>query len=179
MEQVKILVIYDSVTGNVELMAHSVAEGAMEADASVALKRVEEVNPNELGSYDGFAFGSPTHYGLMSLKMSEFFNHSLGKYWGKLKYKVAVAFTSSGGLSGGNEMALLSLIGAILNFGMMTFGVPDYVAPGVTLHYGAVAIGKPDDANLKACRLLGKKLVEHVKIIKAGIKSLDENDINL
>lgn len=174
MEQVKVLVVYDSVTGNVELMAHAVAEGAREAGASVTLKRIEEIDPDELGFYDGFAFGSPTHYGLMSLKMSEFFNRNLGKHWGKLKYRVAVAFTSSGGLSGGNEMALLSLIGAILNFGMMTFGVPDYVSPGVTLHYGAVALGKPDGVALKACKLLGKRLVEHVKVVKAGIKDLEQ-----
>ncbi len=172
MGSIRILVVYDSVTGNVERMAYAVAEGAREAGAIVTVNRVEEVDPDKIESYDGFAFGSPTHYGVMSERMSAFFHQKLSGYWGKLKYKVAVAFSSSGGLGGGNEMALLSLLSAILNFGMMTFGVPDYVAPGVTLHYGAVAIGKPDKNSLKACRLLGKKLVEHVKVIKAGIESL-------
>ncbi len=174
MKPVKILVVYDSVTGNVEKMAYAVAEGARKAGATVTINRVENVDPNEIGSYDGFAFGSPTHYGVMSKKMSEFFNQKFSGYWGKLKNKVAVAFSSSGGLGGGNEMALLSLISVILNFGMMTFGIPDYVAPGVTLHYGAVAIGKPDENSLKACRLLGRRLVEHVKVIKAGLMSLGQ-----
>jgi len=168
MARVKILVVYDSVTGNVEKMARAVAEGAREAGAEVKLARVDEVDVDEVPQYDGYAFGSPTHCGTMSTKMNEFFNKKLIKYWGRLGYKVAVAFTSSGGLGGGNEFTLLSLISAIINFGMITFGVPDYVAPGVTLHYGAVAIGTPDENSLKACKLLGRKLVEHVEVIKKG-----------
>ena len=171
-EAVRILVVYDSWTGNVERMAYAVAEGAREAGAEVKVVKVDDVNVDEVPNYDGYAFGSPTHCGTMSYKMNYFFNKQLIKYWGKLKYKVAVAFTSSGGLGGGNEMALLSLISTILNFGILTFGVPDYVARGVTLHYGAVAVGKPDENALKACRLLGRRLVEHVRVVKAGLKAL-------
>lgn len=171
-EVAKILVIYDSWTGNVERMAYAVAEGAREAGAEVKVVKVDDVDVEEVPVYDGYAFGSPTHCGTMSYKMNYFFNKQLIKYWGKLKYKVAVAFTSSGGLGGGNEVALLSLVSTILNFGMMTFGVPDYVAHGVTLHYGAVAVGKPDENALKACRLLGRRLVEHVKVVKAGLRAL-------
>jgi NAD(P)H dehydrogenase (quinone) len=78
----------------------------------------------------------------MSAKMNDFFNNKLHKHWGKLGYKVAVAFTSSGGLGGGNEITLMSILSVILNLGMITFGVPDYVSENVTLHYGAVSIKK-------------------------------------
>jgi len=169
MEQVKTLIVYDSVTGNVEAMAQAVAEGARSAGALVTLKRVEEVEVDEIPSYDAFAFGSPTHCGTMTAKMNEFFNQKMIEHWDKLKYKVAVAFTSSGGLGGGNEMTLLSLISVIINFGLMTFGVPDYVSPGITLHYGAVAIGEPDERCLKACELLGRRLVEHAEVIRDGL----------
>jgi len=169
MEQVKTLIVYDSVTGNVKAMAQAVAEGARSAGALVTLKRVEEVEVDEIPSYDAFAFGSPTHCGTMTAKMNEFFNQKMIEHWGKLKYKVAVAFASSGGLGGGNEMTLLSLISVIINFGLMTFGVPDYVSPGITLHYGAVAIGEPDESCLKACELLGRRLVEHAEVIRDGL----------
>jgi len=46
------------------------------------------------------------------------------------------------------------------------------VAPGVTLYYGAVAIGKPDENLLKACRLLGRRLVEYARVVKAGLRAL-------
>ena len=169
MEPVRLLVVYDSQTGNVEAMARAVAEGARDAGATARASRVDEVQVDEIPTYDAFAFGSPTHCGTMTAKMNEFFNQRMMEYWGKLKYRVAAAFTSSGGLSGGNEMTLLSLTSAIMNFGMITFGIPDYVAPGVTLHYGAIALGKPDSDSLKACRLLGRRLVEHAEVIKAGL----------
>ena len=44
MGEVKILVVYDSLTGNVESMAEAVAEGCMEAGASVDLRKVDDVD---------------------------------------------------------------------------------------------------------------------------------------
>lgn len=169
MVDVKVLIVYDSITGNVEAMANAVREGIVERGATVAIKNADEVDTDTISSYDAYAFGSPTHCGTMSAKMNDFFNNKLHKLWGKLDYKVAVAFTSSGGLGGGNEITLLSLLSVILNFGMLTFGVPDYVSKDVTLHYGAVSIQKPNEDALNACRLLGRKLVEHTMIIKKGL----------
>ena len=170
MDSVKILVAYDSLTGNVEKMANAVAEGAREENGVVDVCRVEDVDLDKVSGYDGFAFGCPTHCGTLSLKMNEFINTRLHKrYWGKLYGKVGVAFTSSGGLGGGNEVVLMSLLSVILNFGMITFGIPDYVSRDVTLHYGAVSIKTPDEDALAACRLLGDKLVEYCGIVKRGL----------
>jgi hypothetical protein len=52
---------------------------------------------------------------------------------------------------------------------MLTFGIPDYVSKDVTLHYGAVSIKKPNLDALNACKLLGRKLVEHTAVIKKGL----------
>jgi NAD(P)H dehydrogenase (quinone) len=163
---VNVLIVYDSITGNVEAMANAVKEGVEAGGGNVTLLSTDEVETGSLASYDAYAFGSPTHCGTMSAKMNDFFNNKLHKHWGKLGYKVAVAFTSSGGLGGGNEITLLSLLSVILNFGMITFGVTDYVSEKVTLHYGAVSIQEPDLASLDACRLLGRKLVEHARVVK-------------
>jgi len=70
METVNILVAYDSLTGNVEAMAHAVAEGCRESGASVDVTRADEVDPETIQGYDAFAFGSPTHCGTMSVKMN-------------------------------------------------------------------------------------------------------------
>ena len=170
MDSVRVLVAYDSLTGNVEKMAQAVAEGAREQGGVVEVRRVEEVDLDKVSGYDGLAFGCPTHCGIMSVKMNEFINTRLHKrYWGKLYGKVGVAFTSSGGLGGGNEVVLMSLLSVILNFGMITFGIPDYVSRDVTLHYGAVSIKTPDEDALAACKLLGRRLVEYCGIIKRGL----------
>jgi NAD(P)H dehydrogenase (quinone) len=170
-EKIRILVAYDSYTGNTEKMAEAVAEGARLAGAEVSLKKVSEVTAKDFMENDGFAFGTPTHCGIMSVKMNELFTKVAMPAWGKMKGKVGVAFSSSGGFGGGNEMACLSIILAMLNYGLLVFGVPDYVAPGVTLHYGAVSVGRPDEEALKACRLLGEKLVEYASIVKMGMSN--------
>ncbi|MEM2056798.1 MAG: flavodoxin domain-containing protein [Thermoproteota archaeon] len=169
--KIRILVAYDSHTGNTEKMAEAVAEGARKAGAEVSLKKVSEVTVEDLLENDGFAFGTPTHCGTMSIRMNEFFTKKAMPVWGRMRGKVGVAFSSSGGLGGGNEVACLSIILAMLNYGMLVFGVPDYVAPGVTLHYGAVSVGKPDEEALKACRLLGERLVEYASIVKKGVST--------
>jgi NAD(P)H dehydrogenase (quinone) len=170
MDTVRVLVVYDSLTGNVEDMAKAVAEGVMATGGVADVRRTGEVELDTVPTYDAYAFGSPTHCGTMSIKMNEFFNRDLhSRYWGKLRYKVATAFTSSGGLGGGNEMTLWAILSAILNFGMITFGIPDYVSKDVTLHYGPVAIKKPVEHSLDACRLMGRRLVEHAKVIKLGL----------
>jgi hypothetical protein len=51
---------------------------------------------------------------------------------------------------------------------MVTFGVPDYVANGVTLHYGAVTIKTPDTDAVSACQRLGHRLVDHAGVLKRG-----------
>ncbi|MDW8033670.1 MAG: flavodoxin domain-containing protein [Nitrososphaerota archaeon] len=170
MKEVKILVVYDSYTGNTEEMAKAVTEGARKAGANVVLKKVDEVTSEDFLEYDGFAFGTPTHCGTMSSKMNMLFTKVAMPVWGKIKGKVGVAFSSSGGLGGGNEMACLSLILTMLNYGMLVFGIPDYVASGVTLHYGVVSVGKPKEDVLKACRLLGERLVEYAYVVKKGMK---------
>ncbi|MBO3769053.1 MAG: flavodoxin domain-containing protein [Thermoproteota archaeon] len=174
--EVKLLIVYDSYTGNTEEMAKAVAEGAEKAGAKVVLKKVEEVIAEDFMEYDGFAFGTPTHCGTMSSKMNMLFTKVAMPAWGRMKGKVGAAFSSSGGLGGGNEMACLSLILTILNYGMLVFGIPDYVAPGVTLHYGAVSVGRPKEDVLKACRLLGERLAEYTFIVKRGMERYLRND---
>jgi len=171
-EKVRVLVVYDSYTGNTEEMAKAVAEGAEKAGARVVLKKVDEVKVEDFIENDGFAFGTPTHCGVMSSRMNELFTKVAMPVWGRMEGKVGVAFSSSGGLGGGNEMACLSLILTMLNYGMLVLGIPDYVAPGVTLHYGAVSIGKPNKAALEACRLLGERLAEYTLIVKKGMENL-------
>lgn len=82
----KILVLYYSMYGHIETMAHAVAEGAKKVDgAEVIIKRVPETmppeifakasgktqnapvaTPQELADYDAIIFGTPTRFGNMS-----------------------------------------------------------------------------------------------------------------
>ncbi len=163
---VKILVLYDSKSGNTRAMAEAVVQGAESIpEVEVTLKQVDEAKSSDLFEHDGIAVGSPTWCGGLSWKLKKFFDESTC-VWGKVEDKVGCAFSTSGGLGGGNEMTCLSILTVLLNYGMLVFGVTDYSAPGVTAHYGAVAVQQPSEEELASCRILGAKLVTHVKRVK-------------
>jgi NAD(P)H dehydrogenase (quinone) len=159
----KILVLYDTKSGNTRAMAEAVAQGAeSEPGVIVTLRPVEEAKPEDLVDHDGIAVGSPTWCGGLSWKLKKFFDEATS-VWGKVEDKVGCAFSTSGGLGGGNEVTCLSILSVLMNYGMLVFGVADYSAPGVTAHYGAVAVQKPSEEELAACRILGAKLVTHAR----------------
>lgn len=158
-----ITILYDTKSGHTRKMAEAVLEGIQQKDGvRGVLKSVEEAVPEDLVRSEGLILGSPTHCGLMTWRLKKFFDEHTGAAWGKVEGHIATAFTTSGGLGGGNELALLSMLNLLLNYGYLVFGLPAYAAPGVTAHYGAVAVGYPDEQALKACRMLGAKTAQLV-----------------
>ncbi len=168
----KILVLYDSQGGYTKKMAHLVAEGAAKIQGhEIRIKSVDEASGQDVLWADGLAVGSPTHLGLMSTKMKAFWDSIVDVIWGHGDGKIACVFSSSGGWGGGSELACLSLMIALMNYGFLVFGVPDYVGKKFTLHYGAVVAGEPRaDAELAACHRLGKRLAQWVAFYVDGRK---------
>jgi len=147
----KILIIYDSRTGNTEKMALAVAEGTKEVNNTiVTIKKVNKTKLEDLLEADGIIVGSPTHYGLMSSKVKELFDESI-KIHRKLTGKVGAAFTSAGGTVGGAETTLLSILQAMLVHGMIIQGRAD------NQHYGVACVSAPNEEMKKLCRELGKR----------------------
>jgi len=157
-----VLVLFDSATGHTAAMAALVAEGASSfPGTTVRVKKVDEATPDDLLWCDGIAVGSPTNMGVLSWKMKRFWDEVAGPLWGQLDGKVACAFSSSGGWGGGAELACLSLLLVLMNFGFLVFGVTDYVGKQMTLHYGAVLAGEPrSEAEQASCRKLGERLAK-------------------
>ena len=156
MRMVRILIVYDSRTGNTEKMAYAVAEGVREEGVEVEVKRVDEASVDELPQYDGIIIGSPVYYGQATAKIKGFIDASV-KHHGKLEGKVGAAFTSSGGVHSGAETTLLSLIHAMLIHGMVIQGTSG------RNHYGAVSVGAPDDEDLETCREMGRRVARLTK----------------
>ncbi len=159
----KVLVVYDSRTGNTEEMAKAVESGARNTGTAVRVKKALEATTEDLEWADGIILGSPTHFGTMSENMKKLIGESV-KIRGRLEGKIGAAFTSSGGVAGGNETTLISLLQAMLIHGMVVTGDPIEVGG----HYGAVAIGKPGKGALEACQALGSRVGELVARITAS-----------
>ena len=149
---VKILVVYDSQTGNTEKMACAIAEGVKQTKgAEVNVKKTDKATLEDLLHADGIIMGSPTYYGQMSAKLKDLIDSSV-KIHGKLSGKVGAAFTSSGGTASGAETTLLSILQTMLVHGMIVQGRYD------DKHYGVAAVENPKEEELEICRELGKRV---------------------
>ena len=142
----KVLILYYSASGRIETMAHAVAEGVRAGGASVDIKRVPELVPEdvarkshykldqpapvatiaELADYDAIIVGTGTRFGRMASQMANFLDQA-GGLWAKgaLHGKVGAAFTSTATQHGGQETTLFSIITNLLHFGMVIVGL-DY-----------------------------------------------------
>ena len=161
----RILVLYHSQGGNTKLMAELVREGAaVVPDTEVRLKSVSEAVAEDIVWCDGVAVGSPTHMGTIAWEMKQWWDVTAQPLWPKIEGKFGCAFTSSGGVAGGGELTCLALQIVLMNYGFLVFGIPDYVAPGQTLHYGAICAGRPrNEGEREACCRLGRRLAEWVQ----------------
>jgi len=157
----KILVVYDSETGNTEKMAYAVAEGAQQVKGvTVTVKKVDRVKLEDLMEADGIIMGSPTYYGQMSAKMKGLIDES-EKIHGKLEGKVGAAFTSSGETASGAETTLLSILQAMLIHGIIIQGRSE------SKHYGPAAVEAPDPEELETCKETGKRTAQLILKLKA------------
>lgn len=142
----KVLVLYYSMYGHIEIMAHAVAEGVRSVEnTEVAVKRVPELmseevarrvgakldqaapiaTVDELPDYDAIIFGTPTRFGNMCAQMRNFLDQT-GRIWlnGGLIGKVGSVFTSTGTQHGGQETTITSFHTTLLHHGMIIVGVP-------------------------------------------------------
>ena len=142
----RILVLYHSFYGHIEVMANAVAEGAGQVrGAQVETRRVPETVPDdvfrkaggkahqaaavaqpaELADYDAIIFGTPTRFGNMSGQMRNFLDQT-GALWmsGALVGKVGSVFCSSATQHGGQESTILTFIPTLLHQGMIVVGLP-------------------------------------------------------
>lgn len=172
----KVLVLYYSAYGHIETMAEAVAEGVRSAGGEASIKRVPELVPDEvarrsgmktnqsaalatvdeLPTYDGIIFGTPTRFGNMAAQMRNFLDQT-GPLWmkGALIGKVGSVFTSAATQHGGHETTITSFHTTLLHQGMLIAGLPysesrlmdnSQVSGGSP--YGASTIAGPDGSRM-------------------------------
>jgi len=152
----KMLIVYDSRTGNTEKMAHAVAKGVEAAGVEALLKKIDDAKVDELTQVQGLILGSPVYYGLPTAKIKEFIDESV-KYHGQLEGMVGGAFCSAGGTHTGSETTIVALLEALMVHGMVVQGT------SAKNHYGAASVGAPDDDDVEVCHRMGERLAELVK----------------
>ena len=152
----KVLIVYDSRTGNTESMAHYVEEGVKAEGVEVDVMKVENANVDDIPQYRGLILGSPVYYGLPSARIKEYLDSSIIHH-NKLDGMVGGAFASSGGTHTGAETTILALLEALMVHGMIIQGTSS------ANHYGAASVGAPEDKDIEVCRKLGGRIAKLVK----------------
>lgn len=142
----KILIVYYSVHGGTQQLAHALAEGVLDTGGDVMLRTVPRVAPigskaqeedlistndvpyvskEDLQDCDGLIIGSPTRFGNMAASL-KYFIDTLSQQWinNELVGKPAGAFCSSASLHGGQEATPLSMMIPLMHLGMVIVSLP-------------------------------------------------------
>lgn len=194
----KVLVLYYSAYGHIEQMAEAAAAGAREAGATVDIKRVPDLVPEEvaksahfkldqkapiatvaeLAEYDAIIVGTGTRFGRMASQMANFLDQA-GGLWarGALNGKVGGAFTSTATQHGGQEVTLFSIITNLMHFGMVIVGLDYGYGAQMTLDeitggspYGATTITGGDGSRQPSTIELDGARYQGKKIAETAIK---------
>jgi NAD(P)H dehydrogenase (quinone) len=195
----KVLVLYYSSYGHLEIMANAVAEGVKAvAGTSVDVKRVPELVPaevanssgfkldqkapvatvDELPNYDAIIFGAPTRFGVAASQMRNFLDQT-GGLWAKgaLIGKVGSVFTSTATQHGGQESTILSFHTTLLHQGMIIVGLPYSCTAQTTLKeitggspYGASTIAGGDGSRMPSENELGMAKFQGEHVAKIAKK---------
>ena len=166
-----VLVLYETNNrGYTATMAALVAEGAASLNGiTVRSLSVAEAGTEDVLWADGIALGSPTNLGGISWRMKKWWDERSFDMWGDLDGKIGCVFSSSGSWGGGAEHTCQALMSLLMNFGILVFGVTDYVAPKMAPHYGAICAGEPrSEAEREMCVRLGRRLAEWCAVYVDG-----------
>ena len=77
----------------------------------------------------------------------------------RMEGKVGAVFATSGDPTGGKETTMMSIIQALLIYGMVVVGDP----MSATGHYGVACVGAPDDKTEENAMKLGQRVAEVAK----------------
>ena len=154
-----VLILYYSKGGNTRRLAEAIAEGVSQIDGVEAvLRHAIEVTKDDFVAADGLVVGSPVYFGTMAAPLKQVLDEFVGVRR-KMENKVGAAFATSGDPSGGKETTIMSIIAALLIYGMIIVGDP----MSATGHYGTACAGAPDATDRENGRKLGRRVAALVK----------------
>lgn len=159
----QILILYFSRTGNTKKLAEAIAAGVEQAGGiDCSLKSAGEVTKENFLAADGIIAGSPVYFGSMAAELKSVFDRFVGLRK-QMEGRIGAAFATAGDVSGGKETTMLSIIQAMLIYGMIIVGDP----LDATGHFGTSCVGAPDEATLANAAKLGRRVADVVKKMRA------------
>ncbi|NQE45100.1 NAD(P)H dehydrogenase (quinone) [ANME-1 cluster archaeon GoMg2] len=141
----KAIIIYETRSGNTEMMAKAIETGLKKAGVEVELKKGARANADDIKDVDAVVLGSPTYVRALIAAMKTFL-FEMDKV--DLKGKVGAAFGSYGWSGESVE---------ILTETMKNLAEMDVIEQGLKVKR------RPTEKGLEECREFGKKIAEKIK----------------
>ena len=143
----KVLVVYNTMTGNTKVAAEAIAEGVVSGGGEALLRDAKDATVDEFLQSDAVAFGSYDAFSYMGGGLKSFFDNVYYPVKGKVDGKPYAAFLTHGG--GGKA---ISSIESIAN-AMKLFKASESVS----------VAGRPDEAAKAKLKQLGAALAASSK----------------
>jgi NAD(P)H dehydrogenase (quinone) len=170
-EKIKILVVYHSRGGHTEAMAKAVADGAKKVSpADITLKKVGDVKCSELLATDALVVGSPVYWSNMAGEVKIFFDR-FSTDCGvlppafQMRDKIGGAFVTGGETSSGKEIALMTIVAAMLGNRMIVVSEGQALGAAATTGDGKLPVSEKE---LDEARRLGERIAKLAATFKRG-----------
>lgn len=167
---VKVLIAYHSRGGHTAALAKAVEDGARGAGGETTLKNVAEVRCAELLAADALIVGSPVYWSNMAGEVKSFFDR-----WTTecgvlpptfpMQDKVGAAFVTGGEVSSGKEIALMTMLAAMLGNRMLVVSEGQALGATATTGEGKLPL---DAKELAEGRALGRRAVLLARALQRG-----------
>lgn len=170
-EKIKILIAYHSPGGHTEAMAKAVAEGARKnLLAEVVVKKVADVKCAELLATDALIVGSPVYWSNMAGEVKSFFDRFSTECGVlpptfQMRDKVGGAFVTGGETSSGKEIALMTIVAAMLGNRMIVVSEGQALGAAATTGDGKAPVTEKE---LNEAKQLGERVARITATIKGG-----------
>ena len=144
----KAIIVYNTRTGNTEIMAVAIQVGLKEAAVQVTLKNTEKAKLSDLKNADAIIIGCPTYYNDLLPSMKSFL-FDIRKV--NLKGKVGAAFGPYA-WSGESVQMITDTMKHIFQINV--------IEPGLKL------LQRPEGSDMEACVEFGRKIAAKIKEVK-------------
>jgi multimeric flavodoxin WrbA len=152
----KLLIVYHSMTGGTQQMAHAAAGGAREADdIEVITKRAGDARPQDVTAADGFIFATPENLAGISGMLKDFFDRTYYAALDRLNGR-PYAILICAGSDGRNAAQQIERIAT--GWRLKPIGEPFIVCTRATLPEQILQPKVISAAALSRCREIGKTI---------------------
>jgi len=158
----QVLILYYSKGGNTRKLAEEIAKGVENVEGvKPLLRHTNEVSKDDFLASEGIIAGSPVYFGVMAAGLKKVFDDFVG-IRKRMEGKVGAAFATSNDPTGGKETTMMSIIQALLIYGMIIAGDP----MSATGHYGVACVGAPEKKTAENATKLGQRVAQIAKKLR-------------